>query len=133
MSVQTWVNRPGPAILERGLAADRYQQTVFDAYGTNVDAPPCPVCGEGLRDEDFERHKADRHGITSRVLPFGKPDAREALFVGADHDEIEAEVATWRTRHPGVGLVYAADGRDREDGYAWVRFRLHDRRGRAAH
>jgi hypothetical protein len=108
------------------LQQDRARQA-----NDEIDAPPCPGCGRPVRDENWQAHRRLAHGLDG-VQPYGRPDAREALFIGEDQAELDRKIARWREGHPGVRLLPMGDGRDRELGLIFARFRLIDRRGRRA-
>lgn len=127
-----WTGRPGAAVMESGLRRDRAQQDRWDAYDEAVERPPCPACGTPISDTEWNDHARVGHGVEARVLPYGTPDAREALFVGTDRDEVDAQIVFWRRRHPGIQLKPLAEGRDPEGHYIWVRFRQRDWTGRDA-
>lgn len=125
-----WLDRPGPAVMAEGLRRDQYQQHVWDEHEANVERPPCPACGAPVADSEWNAHVLAGHGLATKLLDYGRPDAREALFVAADRDELDANIVMWRRRHPGVQLLPLAEGRDPDGDYLWVRFAQRDRRGR---
>lgn len=127
-----WTGRPDRGTMMNGLIRDHAQQEAFDGYAANVDAPECPSCKRPVRDDDIRRHLHEAHGVLYNVRPYGKPDAREALFRADTLDELAQAIADWRARHPGVRLAPMAEGTDRDLGDVWARFRQIDARGRAA-
>ncbi len=96
-----------------------------------VEAPPCPACRRPVTDEDWEAHRRLDHGL-DEPRPYGRPASREALFVADTREELDQQIARWRERHPGLGLQAMGEGRDREAGVTFVRFRVLDRQGRPA-
>ena len=124
-----WTGRPGAEVVARGERHDRAQHTAALAYDTVV-APPCPSCGRPVRDEEWARHRHEAHGHAGGGQPWGRAESREVLLVDDDREGLERRIAAWRERHPGLRLVAAADGRDRDLGVVWARFRVTTRTGR---
>lgn len=130
--IHVWTNRPGRAVLEAGERAEQAEQQA-DASYDRLQAPPCVACGQPVADKDFERHRYEAHAGNEMVQPFGRPEAREALFLAHDADELAKKVQIWRDRHPGVRLTLAGEGTRYEGRMCWVRYRVLDARGKVAH
>jgi hypothetical protein len=96
-----------------------------------VEAPPCPSCGRPVTDREWDTHRRVDHGL-DQPRPYGRPESREALFVTEDREDLDRQIARWRARHPGLGLLYLADGRDPATRLPWVRFHVLGLNGRRA-
>ena len=126
-----WLGRPGQETLQRGVARELAEQSA-DASHANVIAPPCPACGQPVADKDWEAHKYSAHGISEMCQPWGRPDAREAMFVHVTAARLGEKIAAWRSRHPGVQLQLSGDGFDRARKLFWRRYRIFDAAGKPA-
>ena len=129
--IHTWTDRPHPdaPAMVQGRARDRAEHSADLSYQERVLAPPCPVCGRGVEDKDWDRHKYEQHGVNDGLRPWGTPDAREALFVAADPDDLDRKIAAWRRTHPGVRLRPLGDGRVAPGSpMRFLRFRVEGRR-----
>jgi hypothetical protein len=112
-----------------GEAVDRAEQKANESYDAMV-APPCVACGEPVADKDYERHRYEKHAGNEMLQPSGTPDAREALFLAHDAEELRRKFAIWRARHPGLRLQLAAEGTRYEGRMVFVKYRILDSRGR---
>lgn len=111
--------------LRRELLEDEKRRSVDE-----VQAPKCPACERPVRDQDWDRHRYEVHADPKNVMPYGKPDAREAVFVGPTPDSLDRKVAAWRALHPGVQLRLLGSGKDRDRNLLFLRYRIHDAQGR---
>ena len=132
MPFTPWIHKATPEQIAAGETHEQAQESADKSYDYGVYAPPCVGCGEPVTDQDFYRHRYERHAGNEMVQPFGKPDAREALFLAHSVDELGRKVALWRAKHPGLRLRLAADGKRYEGRLVWVRYRVFDTKGRAA-
>lgn len=129
-----WIPKLTYVQFQQGLTRELQEQSADASYDRMM-APPCPGCGQAVSDAEWERHKYETHAINEMVQPHGKPDAREALFIGGSREKIEERVAFWRTKHPGCRLALMGDGievRGERTRILWKRYRILDGKGRPA-
>ena len=128
-----WTPRLTLVQFREGLAREQAEQRADESYDRMM-APPCPGCGEPVVDEAWERHKYERHALNDAVQPYGRPDAREALFLGGSVDKIEERLARWGRLHPGCTVKLLGEGTELRGKVAliWRRYRVINGQGREA-
>lgn len=131
MTFHLWLGRPGEEVLRSGTARELAEQAATASFD-HMMAPPCPACGRPVKDVDWERHRRVDHQDNEVVQPAGKPDARELMLLAYDAADMDRKLATWRSRHPGVGLEPAGDGTREGGKIVWRRWRILDGHGRPA-
>ena len=130
--IHAFVRKATPEQIAAGEQYERQVQQAATSYDENVVAPPCVACGKPVADKDFERHRYEAHAGNEMVQPWGRPDAREALFLARNPDELQRKVAIWREKHPGVILRLAGDGQRYGGLMVWARYRVLDAKGKLA-
>jgi hypothetical protein len=135
-----WLPNISQADLAAGIAREQQEQQADDSYA-ELQAPPCPACGQPVKDSEWESHKARGHDLGDGVLPYGQAGARE-VFVTAyspetierlrllqrlrpgDEKSLEQKKAEWRAKHPGLSLLLAGEGTRGEGRVLWARYRV---------
>lgn len=122
-----WDKRPNPhsAEFKAGVVREEQEQRCEESYQT-VMAPPCPACGQPVSDTDWPAHKYTKHQINESVQPWGRPDSREAVFLGGSRENLAEKIARWSSRHPGVTLLLLGQGTERRGKVLlfWQRYRV---------
>lgn len=118
-----WVKEARPEVLAQGQVREEQEEKANKSYDELV-APACPACGKPVKDEEWADHKALHGSPRSVIRPYGKVDSREALFTAPDQDRLEQKICQWRESHPGIILEPMGEGKDRQTGLVFVRFRL---------
>jgi len=124
MSPHVWIKESRPDVLKAGEAREAQEEKCNQA-ADRVEAPPCPGCGKGVKDSDFDQHRAEVHNRPRQVFrPYGKPSSRELLISAPDVGKLEQKLQEWQTRNPGVRLIPLGEGKNEDTGLLWVRARI---------